>query len=41
LKHAAETVAKAVPRARLRTLDGQTHNVSPKAVAPALVEFFA
>ncbi|ATB41391.1 hydrolase [Cystobacter fuscus] len=39
LKQAAEGVAKAVPNAQHRTLAGQTHNVSPKVLTPALVEF--
>jgi pimeloyl-ACP methyl ester carboxylesterase len=37
----AKTLAKVIPGARLRTLDGQTHNVDPAALAPVLVEFFA
>ena len=41
LKKAAETVARIVPNAQHRTLDGQTHNVSPQVLTPALVEFFA
>jgi pimeloyl-ACP methyl ester carboxylesterase len=40
LKKAAETVANVVPRARHRALDGQTHNVNPKVLAPAVTEFF-
>jgi hypothetical protein len=39
LKQAAEGVAKDVPDARHRTLAGQTHNVSPKVLSPARVEF--
>ena len=37
----AKTLAKAIPGAKLRTLEGQTHDVSPAALAPVLVEFFA
>jgi pimeloyl-ACP methyl ester carboxylesterase len=37
----AKTLSKAIPVARLRTLDGQTHEVHPEALAPVLVEFFA
>jgi pimeloyl-ACP methyl ester carboxylesterase len=37
----ARTLAKVIPGAKLRTLDGQTHNVDPAALAPVLVEFFA
>lgn len=40
LKKAAEAVANVVPRAQRRTLDGQTHNVDPKVLTPAVVEFF-
>jgi pimeloyl-ACP methyl ester carboxylesterase len=39
LKKAAETVADAVPGARRGTLAGQTHNVDPKVLTPAVVEF--
>jgi pimeloyl-ACP methyl ester carboxylesterase len=41
LKKAAETIADSVPGARRRTLDGQTHNVSPKVLTPAVIEFLA
>ncbi|MFC6885250.1 MULTISPECIES: alpha/beta fold hydrolase [Actinomadura] len=40
LQRAARTTADAIPTARHRTLDGQTHDVSPDALAPALTEFF-
>lgn len=40
LARAAEAVAAAVPGAEHRTLAGQTHNVSPDALTPALIEFF-
>ncbi|WP_224240197.1 alpha/beta fold hydrolase [Hyalangium gracile] len=39
LKKAAETVADAVPGARRGTLDGQMHNVDPKVLTPAVVEY--
>jgi hypothetical protein len=39
LKQAAEAVAGAVPGARQRALDGQTHNVKPSVLTPAVVEF--
>jgi pimeloyl-ACP methyl ester carboxylesterase len=39
LARAAEAVAAAVPGARHRILPGQTHNVSPAVLTPALVEF--
>jgi pimeloyl-ACP methyl ester carboxylesterase len=37
---AAETLAKAMPHAERKTLEGQTHMVSPEALAPVLEEFF-
>ena len=37
----ARTLSKLIPDAKLRTLDGQTHDVHPDALAPVLVEFFA
>ena len=37
----AKTLSKVIPGAKLRTLDGQTHDVHPEALAPVLVEFFA
>jgi pimeloyl-ACP methyl ester carboxylesterase len=36
----AKTLSKAIPGAKLRTLDGQTHDVQPEVLAPVLVEFF-
>ena len=41
MRDAAEAISKAVPKAKLRTLAGQTHGVSPKVLAPVLVEFFS
>lgn len=41
LRHAAEAVVKVLPNAEYRTLDRQSHNVSMKALAPVLAEFFA
>ncbi|GLY74150.1 alpha/beta fold hydrolase [Actinoallomurus iriomotensis] len=40
LRHAAKATADAIPQAGHRTLDGQTHDVSPDALAPALTDFF-
>lgn len=40
MHHAVEAVAGAIPGAQLGMLDGQTHQVDPKVLAPALVEFF-
>src|SRR5262245_58320654 len=39
LARAAEAVAAAVPGAQHRALPGQTHNVSPAVLGPAVVEF--
>ncbi len=40
LRLAVQAVAEALPGARRLTLAGQTHNVSMKALAPVLKEFF-
>ena len=39
LKAAARVIAEAVPGAQHRELAGQTHNVSPAVLAPAVVDF--
>ena len=39
LVKAVRAVADAVPGAQLQSLDGQTHNVNPAVLTPALVEF--
>lgn len=36
----ARALSAAMPHGELRTLDGQTHEVSPSALAPVLAEFF-
>jgi pimeloyl-ACP methyl ester carboxylesterase len=36
----AKTLSKVIPIAELSTLDGQTHDVHPEALAPVLVKFF-
>jgi hypothetical protein len=36
----AVALAKAMPDAQHRVLEGQTHAVTPQAIAPLLVEFF-
>jgi pimeloyl-ACP methyl ester carboxylesterase len=41
MRHGMQALAGVLPNAKLRTLEGQTHMVSPKALAPALVEFFS
>jgi pimeloyl-ACP methyl ester carboxylesterase len=37
----ARTLSHAIPRAQLRTLEGQTHDVDSAVLAPALIDFFA
>lgn len=37
----ANELAKAIPGAQHRTLEGQTHDANPQVLAPVLVEFFA
>jgi pimeloyl-ACP methyl ester carboxylesterase len=37
----ARALSQAMPHAQLRPLEGQRHDVSPEALAPVLVEFFA
>jgi pimeloyl-ACP methyl ester carboxylesterase len=41
MRSTAERLGKAIPRAHRRTIEGQGHDVSPKALAPVLVEFFS
>ena len=36
----AEAMAKALPNAQVKTLEGQEHNVDPTVLGPALAEFF-
>jgi pimeloyl-ACP methyl ester carboxylesterase len=40
LRAATKATADAIPRARYATLEGQTHEVAPEALAPVLVDFF-
>ncbi len=40
MRETADTLAKAIPNAQRRTLEGQTHDAAADAVAPPLVEFF-
>ena len=40
MQNTAMTLAKAIPNAQHRTLEGQTHEVSAEALAPVLIEFF-
>ena len=37
----ARTLSHAIPRAQLRTLEGQSHEVDPAVLVPALIDFFA
>jgi pimeloyl-ACP methyl ester carboxylesterase len=41
LQQVAKATANALPTAEHRTLEGQTHDVAPGALAPVLAEFFA
>jgi len=40
LRSAVETLVKVLPNVRHRELPGQTHNVRPAVLVPALREFF-
>ncbi|MEU4172446.1 alpha/beta hydrolase [Streptomyces sp. NPDC026665] len=40
MREAARTIAEAAPNGSYRTLEGQTHMVDPRALAPVLEEFF-
>jgi pimeloyl-ACP methyl ester carboxylesterase len=41
LRLAVQAVVDVLPHAQRRLLEGQTHNVSAKKLAPVLMEFFA
>ena len=41
MKETAKTLGELIPSARQATLEGQTHDVHPDAIAPVLIEFFA
>ncbi|MFF5207144.1 alpha/beta fold hydrolase [Streptosporangium sp. NPDC000396] len=41
MQKSAKTLAEVLPNARHRTLDGQTHLIKAKVLAPELVDFFA
>jgi pimeloyl-ACP methyl ester carboxylesterase len=41
MRNGMRALAGVLPNAKLRTLEGQTHMVKPKALAPVLMEFFA
>jgi pimeloyl-ACP methyl ester carboxylesterase len=36
----AQSIVDLLPRGERRTLEGQSHNVAPEALAPVLIEFF-
>jgi pimeloyl-ACP methyl ester carboxylesterase len=40
IKQSALALSKAIPNAKFRTLEGQTHAVASQAIAPVLIEFF-
>jgi pimeloyl-ACP methyl ester carboxylesterase len=40
MRASADKLAKAIPGAQRRIVEGQAHDVSPKALAPILLEFF-
>jgi hypothetical protein len=40
MRDTAMALAKAIPNAQHRTLEGQTHDVAADAIAPVLVDFF-
>jgi pimeloyl-ACP methyl ester carboxylesterase len=40
MHHAADALAKVLPHASRQTLEGQTHSVDPKVLAPVIIEFF-
>jgi hypothetical protein len=41
MRNTAQVLASILPDGQQRTLEGQTHDVAPDAIAPVLVEFFA
>lgn len=41
LKHASKALAEVLPKATLRELPGQSHDVSPKEIVPVLAQFVA
>lgn len=41
MRNAVETVASAIPGAKLATVPGQNHAIAAKAIAPVLIEFFS
>jgi pimeloyl-ACP methyl ester carboxylesterase len=41
LRATADAIAKILPNGQRHTLEGQTHNVAPEAIAPVLRDFFS
>jgi hypothetical protein len=41
MRETALALAEVIPEARARVLEGQTHDIVPRALAPVLEEFFA
>jgi pimeloyl-ACP methyl ester carboxylesterase len=41
MRATAEKLAKTIPNAQRRTIEGQGHDISPDALAPVLIEFFS
>ncbi len=41
MRDAAKAISKYIPHAQIGTIAGQTHGVSPKVLAPFLIEFFS
>jgi pimeloyl-ACP methyl ester carboxylesterase len=40
IRATADAIAKILPNGQRHTLEGQTHNVAPEAIAPVLIKFF-
>jgi pimeloyl-ACP methyl ester carboxylesterase len=40
IRATADAIAKILPHGQRHTLEGQTHNVAPEAIAPVLTKFF-
>ena len=40
-QHAVRALVEILPKAQLRTLEGQTHDVAPEILGPVLEEFLA
>jgi pimeloyl-ACP methyl ester carboxylesterase len=41
IRATADAIAKILPHGQRHTLEGQTHNVAPEAIAPVLTKFFS